>query len=165
MTNATESLCADAGEEILADLRGRIGPQRYNAWFRKGVRISVEGTHVSVAVPNPFVANWIDSHYRSTIAEVVRARTGRELPVAVSVDATLGGQVRRAQLDGQAKLVERAAGGRTRPRSPGRDAVLRYSLDDFVVGESNRLAYTAATAMVSRAGAPFNPLFIYGPCG
>jgi len=154
-----------AVQAILSDLHDRIGPQRFNAWFRGGVRIAVEEGHVSVAVPNPFVGNWIEAHYQSAIAAAAAEHTGRKRPVLVTVDPDLSGAQRRRQLDKQAEMVERATAGRARPRRAIQQAPLRYRLEDFVVGTSNKLAHSAAVAVVSAASPPFNPLFVHGSCG
>jgi len=42
---------------------------------------------------------------------------------------------------------------------------LKYTLDTFVVGQSNQLAYNAAKTIVSEQTSPFNPLFIHGGYG
>lgn len=42
---------------------------------------------------------------------------------------------------------------------------MKYSLDSFVVGQSNRLAYNAAKTIVAEQISPFNPLFIHGGYG
>jgi chromosomal replication initiator protein len=41
----------------------------------------------------------------------------------------------------------------------------RYAMKNFVVGASNELAYTAATAIISEVGTKYNPFFIYGGVG
>lgn len=41
----------------------------------------------------------------------------------------------------------------------------KYSLENFVVGPSNNVAYAAALAVVTNPGASYNPLFIYGGTG
>ncbi len=166
MTVRTESPRADQGavQDILAGLADRIGPQKFNAWFKHGVDISLEEGHINVAVPNPFVGNWIETHYRGMIAETAASQTGRSRAVVVTIDPTLSGKVRKRQLDKQAEMVEKATTGRSRPCSQPA-APLRYKLADFVVGESNRLAYSSAVAMVKASPVPFNPLFVHGPCG
>jgi chromosomal replication initiator protein len=42
---------------------------------------------------------------------------------------------------------------------------LRHDIDTFVVGQSNRLAYTSAVHVAEFPGAQYNPLFIHGGCG
>ena len=41
----------------------------------------------------------------------------------------------------------------------------QFSFDNFIVGPSNRMAYSAAIAVSEKPGYVYNPLFIYGPPG
>jgi chromosomal replication initiator protein len=41
----------------------------------------------------------------------------------------------------------------------------RYTLDNFVVGDSNELAFAACQAVASQPGTKYNPLFLYGGVG
>ena len=41
----------------------------------------------------------------------------------------------------------------------------QFTFDNFVVGPSNRMAYSAAIAVSNTPGQVYNPLFIYGPPG
>ncbi len=43
--------------------------------------------------------------------------------------------------------------------------VASYTLENFIVGDFNRDAYTAACAIVEKIGKVYNPLFIYGGTG
>ncbi len=168
MDPSTEAVCADSEKVsgILQSLQERVGPQKYRAWFRNGTTLRLNRGHLEVAVANPFVANWIESHYIAELTEAVEAHTDDEARVVVTVDPDLGGKARKRQLDDQADIVRRTGAGRTRPRhNELRPAPLRYRLESFVVGGSNRLAYSAALAVSRGAEPPFNPLFIHGPCG
>lgn len=52
------------------------------------------------------------------------------------------------------------------PFSPARDSLnLRHSFDEFVIGDSNRLAFSAARAMGEPTQPLFNPLYIHGATG
>ncbi|MDY6914433.1 MAG: chromosomal replication initiator protein DnaA [Planctomycetota bacterium] len=166
MGSAVKRMCADgtAVEHILATLCDQIGPQKFNAWFKHGTRLGIESDRVAVSVPNPFVANWIETHYQTHISAAVKSHTGQSSPVIVTVDPTLSGRLRKSQLDHQAELVARATQGRCRPRQPAKPTKLRHQLSNFVVGQSNKLAYSGAMA-VADGKAPFNPLFIHGSCG
>ncbi len=167
MDKVTESVRADSAdtELLLKELRERIGPQKFNAWFRHGTRVDIDDVGVKIAVPNTFVAGWIETHYQSEIAGIVKDRLDRKLPVMVSVDPRLSGEMRRNDLDSQADIVTKTTQGRSRPRRPVAGPILKHRLEHFVVGDSNRLAYSAATSIGQQDKPPFNPLFIHGPCG
>jgi len=143
MDLGTEPVCAnnsDVVESVLAMLRDQIGPQKFNAWFRHGAQLAIHGDALQVAVPNPFVANWIESHYQDQIGQIVRQVIGRSVSVAVTIDATLSEQLRRSDRDSQAELVTKSTEGRARRWQPVGGGPLKHTLEDFVVGQTNRLA-------------------------
>ena len=165
MQTTERSLRAGSGvaEDILKTLRGLIGPRKYEVWFKRGTNMTIADGIVTVVVPNSFVANWIESHYCSHIESAAKRHVKTDCSVVVAVDPDLNGQVAKKQLDDQALMVSKPTPVASRSRSGA--SALRYRLEDFVVGSSNRLAYSAAVAMGSGGKAPFNPLFIHGPCG
>jgi len=167
METAAEPSCAEhAAQQIYQALREEIGARKYNAWFKHGTRLTIEDGHVRVAVPNPFVANWIEGHYRSDVARVAETHTGVKRPVIVTIDAALAGETKRTDLDAQADLVKKSGSERgRRPVALRKPQALGHKLDDFVVGKSNKLAYSAALAMAGVKAPPFNPLFVHGACG
>jgi len=154
-----------AERRLLATLRERIGSQKFNAWFKQGSRLSLEDDHVKVLVPNSFVANWIETHYHEDICSAVKSEIGGKRPIVVTIDPSLSSSLRKRQLDVQAEIVAKATSGRARPRKPATPIRMRHRLEEFVVGPSNRLAYSAAAAVADGETAAFNPLFIHGSCG
>ncbi|MHC4563189.1 MAG: chromosomal replication initiator protein DnaA [Planctomycetota bacterium] len=167
MDTVTDAVCADNGliESLLSTLRNRIGPQKYNAWFRHGAKLRLETDCLRIDVPNPFVANWIETHYQGEIGEILNELAGQAYPITIGVDAALSGELRRNDLDSQADLVAKSTEGRARRRKPVAATPLRHRLEDFVVGDSNKLAFTATMTVAGGAKPPFNPLFVHGPCG
>ena len=167
MDTAAGSSCGEhTTQQIYQTLREEIGTRKFNAWFKHGTRLTIEDGHIKLAVPNPFVANWIEGHYRGNIAQVAETHTGVKRPVVVTIDAELAGETRRTELDAQADLVNQSGTGRLRqPIQIRRSQSLGHRLDDFVVGKSNKLAYSAALAMAGEKAPPFNPLFVHGACG
>jgi chromosomal replication initiator protein len=152
-------------ELITSALKTHIGTQKFNAWFRHGTSMEISDAGLTVSVPNAFVANWIETHYHADLTDLLTQHTGDAMPVLVAIDPALAGELGKTDRDSQADLVTRTTEGRVRtPKKKSAKARLKYKLDDFVVGESNRLAHSAAQA-ASHGKAAFNPLFIHGPCG
>jgi len=156
----------DPTRAILASLQQRIGPQKFNAWFRHATCLSLEDGHVKVGAANPFIAGWIERHFRDDLVGAAREATGQRPELLISVDPELGGRMRKKQLDTQARLVMRDTTGAARKsRRPRPAPKLRYKLEDFIVGSSNRLAHSATAEIAANGTARFNPLFIHGSCG
>jgi chromosomal replication initiator protein len=164
--NARTTECEiSAINEALAE---RVGPQKFRIWFKNSTRLALSDGYLKVGVPNLFIASWIENHFSNEIGDAVRAATGGNPKVTFTIDPGLSGHQRRTQLDSQAQLVEHAQ-NRFRSRrtklQPSPHKKLKFSLDTFVVGSSNRLAYNAARAVVDEEQSPFNPLFIHGGYG
>lgn len=151
--------------EALAE---KIGPQKYRIWFKNSSKLTLTGEYLKIGVPNLFIARWIENHFSDEIAQASRLATGKNPKITFAVDPELSGNLRRTQLDSQARLVEKARnqppGLRTWARPPARKK-LKLDLDTFVVGPSNELAYNAARVVVREQKSPFNPLFIHGGYG
>ena len=149
-------------------LAGKVGPQKFRIWFKNSTKMTLSNGYLKIGVPNLFIASWLENHFLNEISQAVRAVTGVSQKITFTIDPDLSGHQRRTQLDSQAQLVEyaqnRFPGRRTKiPQSPRKR--LKLSLDTFVVGTSNQLAYNAVKAVVNEQQSPFNPLFIHGGYG
>ena len=158
-------------DEIVAinqHLAEKIGQQKYRVWFRNSTRFTVADDYLKIGVPNPFVGSWIESHFLSDIAAAVESVTGSAKKIAFNIEPQLAGNQRKTQLDGQAQLVQQAQNKTTRSRFRDERAgerPLKMTLESFIVGPSNQLAYNASMSMISDEVSPFNPLFIHGGYG
>jgi len=157
-------------------LSEKVGQKKFRIWFKNSTKMTLADGYLKIGVPNLFIASWIENHFLNEITQVVRAVTGAEVKITFNIDPELSGHQRRTQLGSQAKLVTRSPArlsspksildsrraSRSRHRASGR---LKLSLDTFVVGSSNELAYNAAKVVVNEQHSPFNPLFIHGGYG
>ena len=147
----------------------RIGPEKHRIWFRNSTRLALTDSYLKIGVPNHFIGSWIENHFLDDIAAAVRTTTGAEKKIAFNIEPELSGALKRPQLDSQALHVEKTQNRTTRSRitADTRDKVepLKLSLDNFVVGPKNQLAYNAARAVVDAEQSPFNPLFFHGGYG
>lgn len=167
-------------QRILTRLAEDVGPERYARYFQHQTRLGLENGRVDVTVPTGFVADLIGRRFGDSIRKAastelgadgasvqLKFRVDRAAFVHPSANADgasaagprLGG-IMGAPADPRAPRAARPASPPSTPHG------LRYRLEDFVVGESNRLAYSAADRPADAAGPrSFSPLFIHGACG
>lgn len=151
--------------QMLAD---RIGQQKFHIWFKNSTRLTLSDDYLKVGVPNPFVGSWIENHFLGDITAAAESVTGAVKKITFTIEPELSGNQRRSQLDCQAQLVHRAQNKSTRSKFTEQQQSSRpvkMTLDTFVVGPSNQLAYNAAMSIISDEVSPFNPLFIHGGYG
>ncbi len=166
-----QSTITDEASQISAineALAEKVGPQKYRIWFKNSTKLTLTNGYLKVGVPNLFIASWFENHFLNEISQAVRAVTGGSQKITFTIDPDVSGHQRRTQLDSQAQLVDKTQNRTQRQRTkkqPSHMKKLKLSLDTFVVGSSNQLAYNAANAVVNEQQSPFNPLFIHGGYG
>jgi len=163
-----QSTITDETGAIAEVIEQRIGSQKYNIWFKNSTKLTIEENCLKIAVPNAFIAKWIQNHFVDQIQNAAKDVTGRAFEVSFSIDSKLSGSDQRSRSATRPLMIEenRAKIKATRQKTKTAEKKkLRLSLDTFVVGRSNQLAYNAARTIVSEQQSPFNPLFIHGGYG
>jgi chromosomal replication initiator protein len=109
----------------------------------------LDGTTLLIAAP--------DAH-RAYIAD----RFGRVLQATVS--AVMGPEI---TVEIVARSEPSPTTQRPRPNAPGAPPSFnpKYTFEQFVIGDGNRLAHGAALAVAELPAQAYNPLFVYGPPG
>lgn len=162
--------CAqDASSLVEARIAEKVGPQRFNVWFRNATQFSMTGECLRVSAPNHFVGDWIERHFADVIADAAREVAGRDLILSFHTDPELAKTVGKKQPDRQVDFVANNPERQARlVRKNGHAAAapdLKGRLDRFVVGDCNRMAFAAAAHVVEHPANHYNPLFLHGGCG
>src|SRR5262249_45440019 len=145
--------------------------------FANKALFRVEAGALEIAAPNKVLSGLIERRFGDLVREATRSELG-EFPVKFVVAADLFGPGAVASTEAEEPAPASPA-PRAKAASPQAVAARsgpseRYRLDNFIVGESNRLAYKAAVRLAegesAGAGAEgdpasYSPLFIHGPCG
>ena len=172
----------------MAKLVSAIGQHRFDLWFGHGAEMRIEAGALRIVAPTSYVVEWIERHYRATLDSAVTEILGPNGSWTVAVagrDSGAGESAAPAPAGRRALASEQPTSNRLRTsegssapefgaddarrRAPQTDRAGRIAsfrrLEDFVVGDSNRLAF-AASAQVGD-GTPDAPgiLFIHGECG
>ena len=137
----------------------------FDTWLKETEGISFDGMDLLVQVPSVFTIAWLEQRMYQTILRAVRQASGALLDVRFQVSSEVGGE------ELQPPSVSRNANGSAgaapapSPATSGLNFDRKYSFNNFVVGDSNRLAFSAAQAVADAPGQAYNPLFLYSGVG
>ncbi len=147
-------------EAALGELQVQVSKQNYQTWLRNTTGLNLERNLFTVGVPNTFAAEWLEKRFYSLIQKTLIGITKQGLEVRFQVHPIS---------QGPAPAKTSPASSTTTLKGTHKLTPLglnpRYTFEDFVVGECNRLAYAAALGVAESPRAPYNPLFIYGGAG
>ena len=133
--------------KILQYLEERLSSTIVSGWFDSAEVVELTGEHLVIHIPSEF--------HRDMIAAKTSDLINTALREIFNSDATL--LVLSSQELETYKEKEKGV--------PQIAFNPQFSFENFVVGPSNRFAYSAANAVVNNPGQVYNPLFIYGPAG
>ncbi len=143
-------------ETVLGELELQVSRPNYRTWLIKTSGMTNEGDNFIIGVPNAFVAEYLDKNQRSLIEKTLTGVLHRDVKAVFTV--TPPGKAVRDKMEGQPEAVpERSVA--TLRLSPA------YTFDNFIEGDSNRMARAAALEVARNPGKSYNPLFIYGGVG
>src|SRR5579871_5919752 len=126
----------------------------FEMWIKPIRFISLHGNELHLAVHSKFAQDWLGSKLRPQMIGVLSELFGTSVELRLSVAEP--NEAGRASV-----------GTQTRPLEEFRTANLnvRYTFEEFVVGNSNRFAHAAAQAVAGAPAHAYNPLFLYGGVG
>ena len=148
-----------AWQSVLAQLQMDMARASYDTWVRDTRAISYENGTLTVAVPNAYARDWLESRLASTVN---RHLVG-VLNTSASVSFVVGQSEDGTMAEAEATLTVQDAD--TQPRAHHSTLNPRYTFENFVVGSANRLAHAACQAVAEKPARAYNPLFVYGGVG
>ncbi len=144
-----------------------LGEDRFARFFSNQTQLGVDDQRVRVTVPNRFTRDLLERRFGCDLRRVLKeesTRRGCDLELSFKVDdAAFESAPDRSAIQGpRATPIERP-----KRRSPRvRTVELKHRLDDFIVGDANRVAHAAARRIAEGGDdGTCSPLFIHGACG
>jgi chromosomal replication initiator protein len=159
-------------------VREHVGSEQFARFFDDDIALSVENRVLHITGPSGSMLGVIERRFGNVLLAVLNCTSMQTKIVAKPapklVPTTLAGSSNGAALTaggiaGSLTTGARAIATRVGPVSqsaqlPHRPAMQQHSLSDFLVGESNRVAYLTALR-VAEDPAQRGPVFVHGPCG
>ncbi|KXB08634.1 hypothetical protein AKJ56_00755 [candidate division MSBL1 archaeon SCGC-AAA382N08] len=157
---------------VLGEIELQISKPNFLTWLKQSQLIEKDNEKgkVVVGLPNNFAKEWVKNRYHKLILGSLRNIDSavKEVDYVVMSNKSQGSKVKspkksrkemeKTSLESQDSLIETKVDSKTNLNP-------RYTLDTFVVGSSNELAYAAVQAVINNVGMKYNPLFIYGKVG
>src|SRR3954468_8829675 len=149
----------------IAELDDETLPAQHRAWMRLTRPLALVQDTAVLATPNDFAREVLDTKLRPVIMDALSRQLGREVRVAVTVEADTS---EPSAPEPEPEPVLEAPPASVLPRPGSRESSRlnpKYQFDTFVIGSSNRFAHAAAVAVAEAPAKAYNPLFIYGESG
>jgi chromosomal replication initiator protein len=150
---------------LLDLLRNRIPETAFNTWFAHLSIADMESGRIVVGVPNTFVLEYVEHHYKSVLEAAVSEILGTFLPVSFTIKPAAIAEA----FHPDASEKNPASSVHVKSTVTVNATVPLYAgntFEDFVIGDCNQLAHAACMAVAESPGRnKFNPLVLYGGTG
>ena len=142
--------------QAMERLRPEIGEENADLWLKPVEALSLDAGVLTLKVPNKFFSDGIKERYQKRLTVLFRDLAGTEIGIDFRIEKDL------TRVLPSSDPVPEA--------SPQSDFALtdlnpRYTFENFVIGESNRLARATAESIAKSPGTQYNPYVIYGGVG
>jgi chromosomal replication initiator protein len=168
-------------------IKDNIQPQAYKTWFEPIVAVKLAENALSIQVPSKFFYEWLEEHYVKILKVALTKELGEtaKLVYIIKMENTYGNKqpfTERIPSSNRSSVkaqdVDIPLNNKNRElRNPFIIPGIRnvkiesqlnpnYNFENFLEGDSNRLARSAGLAVASKpGGTSFNPLLIFGGVG
>jgi chromosomal replication initiator protein len=171
--------CEIIWHHCLSHIKSHVNEQSFKTWFTPIVPKKFEDNTLTIQVPSQFFYEWLEENYLTLLRQVVCQHIGPEGRLEYSIIIDQGNDQKgpftinlpTQRTHGQLNLIGEP------PHNPFRLKHFKdlrqlsylspnYSFSNFVEGDCNQLACSAAQAVARKPGSnSFNPLMLYGKVG
>ena len=168
-------------------IKDNIQPQAYKTWFEPITAVKLADNALSIQVPSKFFYEWLEEHYvkilkvsltkelgeKAKLVYIIKMENtyGNKQPFTEKIPSSNRSAVKSQDVD--VPFNNKNPELRNPFIIPGiRNVKIEsqlnpnYSFENFLEGDSNRLARSAGLAVASKpGGTSFNPLLIFGGVG
>lgn len=160
---------------ILGEVELALSGPNYTVYWSKTVPISFDGNEIIFEVPNIYIKKNLQTKYDKMMREMLSKNdiTPSTLTYTIPTGSKKPRVSRETTSESTAifsadNLLSNAPSQQKPSNSPlsaRGNLNPRYTFDNFIVGSSNDLAYSASQAAAANPGVKYNPIYFYGGVG
>src|SRR3990167_9990966 len=152
-------------QSALSEIELQISRPNFLTWLKNSRLIEKKDTgEILIGLSNNFAKEWVENKYHKLIFEIIKNLDDSIKKIEYSVIGAANPSFEKISLES----IDINIGQLTFPEfkvDPESGLHPKYTLDSFIVGSSNELAYAASLAIIKNVGKKYNPFFIYGGTG
>ena len=124
--------------------------------------LTIEKDEIVLGVSDDFFAEWITNNYLDMLSDALESASAK--PLNVTFETGFAPAAVPETAEETEPVCEFAEEDAEENHILAPNCLARHNFSNFVVGEENRYAYTAALTVAQSPGV-YNPLYIYGSTG
>lgn len=152
-------------QTVLGEIEVSVSKAAFAAWFKE-TKLSDDSTNddLIIGVKNIFTKQQLESKFDGQIRQILAKNKVHPKSIVYRINSD------KKVVRGNDPVVSdfrssKAAAKNIDDVQTENKFNPKYTLDSFVVGSNNDLAYTVAQAIVEKPGERYNPMYVYGSVG
>lgn len=147
-------------KNFLLKMKEQLSSLSYETWFEPTKLHSLHDGVATIIVPTNLHKKHLDENYKDDMEIIFDELTDTHFTFEFKLESEMADIKKIIDID---SLTTNSGV----PKQSANDANLNpnYTFDTFIVGDSNRFAFTAARAVAEKPGKAYNPLFLYSKSG
>ena len=147
-------------KNFLLKMKEQLSSLSYETWFEPTKLHSLHDGVATIIVPTNLHKKHLGENYKDDMEIIFDELTDTHFTFEFKLESEMSDIKKIIDID---SLTTNSGV----PKQSANDANLNpnYTFDTFIVGDSNRFAFTAARAVAEKPGKAYNPLFLYSKSG
>lgn len=158
-------------QSVLGEIELTVSQATFSTWFKNTELVDRTEEEVVISVPNIFAKKQFEVKFNDQVKKVLENNgiTPKKISYTINVSGKKTLVSRETTLQAPSENSANQNGLPSTQISTSVSSVVnlnpRYTFDNFIVGSSNDLAYTASQAAAANPGVKYNPIYLYGGVG
>lgn len=156
-------------QSVLGEIELTVSHATFTTWFKNTELVDKTDEEIVISVPNIFAKKQFEVKFDGQIKAVLAKNKIFPKRISYIISSSNKSSRINRETTTSAPLPANDLTDQSNYIAPSQSTVgslnPRYTFDNFIVGSSNDLAYTASRAVATNPGVKYNPLYLYGGAG
>jgi chromosomal replication initiator protein len=148
-------------QTILSELELSLSEANFKTFVKPSVLLEINEENIVILVQNVFARSQFEKKFDGDIKRIL-LQNGFSSP---TIDYTINSKRPSQVVESLSPLMPEAPQTSKIFERPSSNLNPNFTMQRFVVGKCNDMAYNSALAVIANPGTKYNPLFIYGGVG